>query len=290
MPLPPRKEVALRFQATTERILSVLGQANILMSKPELIRLFSNNPKRPHPVEREALLYRQALSYLREEWTGNTRLLSVSGTEVLMHVALPLTSAHISRAVRESSGELKRLISYIEAQTDHPVLIAGITHAVIARSPLHARSQGRMAFLMGSLVLTKYGYDCRGMLSQETAVIRDHKAYDHALSSIKSLGQMTIWLEYYTQATLEAYAVLLSRIGEAGSQKFGSITPLSMLNDRQKQICILLDMPGGKITNREVQHRFRISQITASRDLTKLVSAGFLHSGGKGRSIYYTLA
>lgn len=290
LPLSPRKEIELRYTATIRRILIVLREAAIPMTTTELTRLFANAPKRPHPIEREALLYRQALSYLREEWTGSTRSVSVASLEILMHVSLSLTSNSIFRTIRDSARDLKRLFVYTEAKSDHPILIAGVTHAVIACSLLHERSHGRMAYLTSSLILAKYGYDCRGMLNVEEALVRDRHAYAHALTSIQRLGQMTVWLEYYTRATLDAYTALLEKIGKTTSRYMSLIPPLTTLNDRQKEIIMLLDAPVAKITNREVQKRFRISQITASRDLTKLVSYGFLISSGKGRSVYYTLA
>ncbi len=42
------------------------------------------------------------------------------------------------------------------------------------------------------------------------------------------------------------------------------------------------------ITNKKVQKLFKVSQITASRDLAKLASVGLLFTHGKGRSVYYT--
>ncbi len=60
------------------------------------------------------------------------------------------------------------------------------------------------------------------------------------------------------------------------------------LNDRQTSILNMLDLPQGSITNRKIQKAYKVSQITASRDLAKLTTLGFLFSHGKGRSVYYT--
>ncbi len=290
IPLLPRKEIELRHEATCLRILAALHQANLPMTMQELTGLFTRNPKRPHPIEHQALLYRQALMYIRDEWTGQARPLTVSAIEVLMHIAVPMLSRHISRCVRESAADIKHLIAYTETQPDHPVIAAGLTHAYIAHTPLHKYSDGRMTFLISSLILTRHGYDCRGMLSLESELTRDTNAYDHALHSIRQLGQMTVWLEYYTNSVVSAYETLLGNFEGPDTEKKRRNGSVSVLNTRQNQIRMLLDMPGAKITNREVQKRFRISQITASRDLTRLVSYGFLTSSGKGRSVYYTLA
>lgn len=289
-PLQPKKERTLRYQATTERILTVLREASVPMTATELNRLLTTPPKRPHPIDMEALVYRQALGYIQDEWTGQPKQLTVPIVEVLMHIGMRFSFPRISRIMDKNTTDMNRLIAYIDAQSDHPVLIAGVVHAVMSQTELNTISRGRIAFLMSSLIFAKYGYDCRGMLAAESTLIRDHKAYDHALTSISNLGQMTVWLEYYAQMVLNSYGSLQQKIDGSSGKQADTSRSLTTLNDRQKQIIFLLDSPAAKVTNREVQKRFKISQITASRDLTNLVSQGFLTSSGKGRSIHYTLA
>ncbi|MCX6732604.1 MAG: hypothetical protein NTV98_03635 [Candidatus Roizmanbacteria bacterium] len=50
----------------------------------------------------------------------------------------------------------------------------------------------------------------------------------------------------------------------------------------------LFSTPGAKVSNRMVQKKFKVSQITASRDLAKLADSGLIFAIGKGRSTYYT--
>ena len=287
-PLLPRKETALRTFATQNRILTALSHAHIPMTAQELTRLLTTPPKRPHPIEQEALLYRQALSYIHDEWTGTLLHPTASLIEILMHISLPRSFRNISRIIEDATPDITKLLAYLHAANDHPVILAGITHAFMTQSPLHNTSKGRITFLLMSLILARSGYDVRGMLTLESTLTSDHKAYTHALASIASYGQMTIWLEYFATCVLEAYKVLEERVRLSAKHPEESST--SLLNDRQKQILLLLDTYGAKITNREVQKRFRISQITASRDLTKLVAKGFIASRGKGRSISYTIA
>jgi len=61
-----------------------------------------------------------------------------------------------------------------------------------------------------------------------------------------------------------------------------------MLNDRQNKILERLENPNLKITNKDVQKMFGVSQITASRDLSKMANLGILLPHGKGRSVFYT--
>ena len=289
IPLLPRKEIALRTYATEVRILTALKEARIPMTATELSRLLNTPPKRPHPMEREALMYRQALIFVRNEWTGKPGLFSHADIEVLMHISGTLSFPRISRIIQESADELSKLIAYCNASNDHPILLTGIVHAYMTRTVLHTFSRGRITLLMTVLMLARAGYDARSLLPLESTLFHDQKAYEHALTSIESYGQMTIWLEYFATCVLEAYKTLELHI-ETILKTPEKRVPFSLINDRQKQILILLDAYGTKVTNRDVQKRFGISQITASRDLTRLVSAGYLLARGKGRSVSYELA
>lgn len=205
-----------------------------------------------------------------------------------MHLSLPLSYSRISHIMRDATPHMSKLIAYCSASNDHPILLSGITHAYMTHSPLHHISKGRISFLLMSLILARSGYDARGMLTLESTLTNDHKAYTHALASISSYGQMTIWLEYFATCMLKAHTSLEERIRRIGTHPEKLSTPF--LNTRQKQILVLLDTYGAKITNRDVQKRFGVSQITASRDLTKLVSRGCIATRGKGRSVSYELA
>lgn len=286
-PLNPQKELALRSSATQSRILIALAQANIPMTATELSRLRTAPPKRPHPMDQEALLYRQALLHIRDEWTGVTQYPSLSDIEVLMHISQRHSFPRISRIIQDASPDIATLLAYIHTSTDHPVVLAGITHAYLTQTPLHTQSQGRMTLLLTSLILARAGYDARGMLALEASLVGDHKAYTQARSSITSYGQMTIWLEYFATCTEMAYKTLETRLHAATHHL--EKRALLHLNDRQKHILLLLDTYGAKITNREVQKRFGVSQITASRDLARLLSAGHIASHGNGRSISYSI-
>ena len=75
------------------------------------------------------------------------------------------------------------------------------------------------------------------------------------------------------QNTLKRYARELKDLSPDG---LGISSSFWDLNERQKVILGILDQPGVSITNKTVQKRFKISQITASRDLSKLAILGLL--------------
>ena len=98
---------------------------------------------------------------------------------------------------------------------------------------------------------------------------------------------MTVWLEYFTFCAMSA---LEKALEVAKNLRFQEELPASFwkLNTRQKQILEALEKPDEKVTNKEVQKVFKVSQITASRDLTHMANLGLLLAHGKGRSVFYT--
>lgn len=136
-------------------------------------------------------------------------------------------------------------------------------------------------------VLVKLGYDFRGFIVLDEYFRHDLISYRQAVETSERNKNMTVWLEYFCQGV----AMELEKTVEAlKTQRFQTELPSTYwsINERQRQILNLLENPTAKITNKLVQKMFKISQITASRDLAKLASLGLLFSRGKGRSVYYT--
>jgi Fic family protein len=110
-----------------------------------------------------------------------------------------------------------------------------------------------------------------------------------AISKVDEEKNLTAWLEYFTKGILVQLQKALEEV-EAPKFKTDLSASFWKLNQRQKIILSHLENPELKITNKDVQKMFDISQITASRYLSKLASLGLILSHGKGRSIFYTRA
>lgn len=277
-PFSPLNERKLRFQALFETIYSSLRLGGIAITKPDLTHILLHPVRRPSAEERQALFYRDTLRIIQQEWTANPKTLTIAGLEAL-----------VGLNVRQSEADLKKLLAYLASPQDHPVLLAGVLYGQLMETGFGHDSRGLIPRLLTSLILTKYGYDCRGMLALEPQWVKEPERHTKALQSIGQYGQLTVWLEHFTKTTLAAYEDLYRCIRHAGE---GIETELPVktwdLNDRQQRLLTLLDHPTAKVTNREVQHLFRVSQVTASRDLSHLTALGLLYVHGKGRSVSYT--
>ena len=146
---------------------------------------------------------------------------------------------------------------------------------------------GILARLVHYLFLAKYGFDTRGWVTPERVWQADEVTYKRLIEAYTKDHALTRWLEYIAQSMQTNLETLAADIRES---RFHIEYPPSFweLSDRQKEIMKLMAHPETTITNRQVHKRFRVSQITASRDLAKLTSLGLLYPHGKGRAVYYT--
>ncbi len=289
IPLSPHQELKLRWMAMYESIYGSLNLAGFSITKAELTSCLAHPPKRPTGRIRDALAYKSALLHIRDTWSASTKPLSLAHIETLGSIALPEHTRQFIRSIREEEVALKRFLAYIVSQKDHPVLLAAVSYAQLSGIEAGTISQGLIPRLIASLMLTKYGYDCRGMVSVEGQWIEASENHKKALESIAKYGQLTAWLEHFTKSARNAYEALYQFVQQAS---VGVPTELAAstwsLNEREQHILELLENPTAKITNRDAQHLFHISQVTASRDLSHLAALGLLYAHGKGRSVYYT--
>jgi Fic family protein len=177
----------------------------------------------------------------------------------------------------------------LETSSENPIIQAGIAQAEILRISPFPTGNGRVSRLLSYLYLFKYGYDARGLVFFDEYLRSDLVTLRQVLERAFTTGNSTLWLEHFAKGVLVQMQKSLESINNLS---FKTTLPASFwkLNDRQKEILNYLEKPDEKITNKKVQSMFKISQITASRDLAKLANLGLLFGHGKGRSRFYTRA
>lgn len=280
-PLNPKTEIKRTWEGLSIRIWASLSLAHFDVPKHEIATILANPVRPTHAV---ALIrgLRTAYDYIHEDWRANPRPVSLSALETLFTYCYP----NEPRLFGLIEPSLKKLLAYIEAEEEHPVIQAAIAHIYIA-SIQELPDPGLFARLVHYLFLAKYGYDIRGYVTPDRTWQSDPTTYRHLIEEYGRTNTMTKWLEYVAasmQTNLEAIA------GDIQESRFHIEYPPQFwgLSQRQKEIIRILDNPEATITNRQVHARFKVSQITASRDLAKLTTLGLLYPHGKGRSIYYT--
>lgn len=285
-PLPPRFELQLKWEAAINRIYWSLALIESPLSRREIVKLLAQNKKYLKKEAREAVSYKRALDYIAGEWLVNlapTQLRHILHLHSLAHGFIRLNK----REYENPGVAWNRCLDYLARSRENPVIQAGIAQVNLeALSPI-PHDDGRTARLIGLLFLYKFGYDFRGLLEIEEYFRADFAGYKRTQESAKTAQNLTFWLEYYTQSLKSQLFKMTEKIN-SGRTQINTPRNFWRLTDRQKTILEQIARPDQSINNKKVQNLFGVSQITASRDLAKLLSLGLLFSHGRGRSVYYT--
>lgn len=288
-PLSPRIELRLKWEAMIEKVYWSLNMAGNNLSKSQTVKILSQEKaiKRMNNSEKEVMNYKKALDHLKQEWLISPKIITVNTILELYNISVKPTGGSIGHTFKTREREIQHFLDYLQTGKEHPVIQAGVAQIqMISLAPFNV-GNGRTARLIPYLILYKYGYNFRDLLVIDKYFTKDLLSLKHAIETAEKNKNLTIWLEFFTKGVeiqlREAFKIMQLN-------RFSTDVPASFwkLNDRQKQILNLLDQPGAKISNKKVQEIFKVSQITASRDLSSLTNLGLLFAHGKGRSVYYT--
>ena len=257
--LPPRFELQLRWEATINKIYWSLSLTENPVSRRQIVKLLTlANKRRFTSQEKEVINYKKALAYISQEWTAN------SAATTAKHILLVDSLAYGARLTKRYSQLLlpvwEKFLQYLQTGSDHPVIQAGVAQINLSSLSPVPEDDGRTARLVGLLLLYKYGYDLRGLIELEEYFRRNIVDYNKTQESVKSNQNLTLWLEFYTEAVKIQFTKILSKIS-SGQFQITTASNFWKLNDRQKQIMVLLEQPNISITNKKVQGLFRVSQI-----------------------------
>lgn len=287
-PLSPSVERALAWQAILARIHGTLALTVSPVSQRLVTATLTHPKKRATPDEERIAACHQTLSFIRHQWSASPESLT---PEAIAEVALylfPTRKERVQRNIDTADHDIRQVLRYVEAKTDHPVIVAAIIHvAFLVHSPI-PDDEGLLSRALCALTLAKHGYDLRAMAAPEAVFGEDPQAYHRASQSALSQPTITSWLEYIAGRIRRSYQSLYANIEKINREPLLKRSEGLPVSDRQKKIVELLSDPTATITNRMVQRHFRVSQVTASRDLTRLTALGLLYSHGKGRAVSYT--
>jgi len=281
-PISQELELRLRWEATFNRIHYTLKLAGNPTKKKDVLKLLSEvTHGRLNEDQKEVLRYKDALDYISRNWQGSQNAID-SRAIIFLHSLI----GH--GALRVPKAGLQSLLDYLQTEGEGPIIQAAIVYIEMEKMQLFTEFNTQIAHLTTDLFLHKYGYDLNGFLAYETAWMEDEKTFRENHERALSTVSLTLWLEYFAQKILQQMESLIRSIKNPRLTTAELKESFWQLNERQRAILNLLDQPQVTITNRQIQKRFKTSQITASRDLARLTNLGHLFSHGKGRSVYYT--
>lgn len=280
--LEPTKEQKLRWDIGVERVFWSLALSDAPLTKTEISRVLKQNQNRSStPPQREAIKFKSAMDFINHNFLSTKKQIEVKDA-VSISDLLSTEKLGVRRKDFEDS------LSYFKTSNEHPVIQAGLVHYLLFVISGKSIKNDRFASLLSYLFLYKEGYDFRGFLVLDEYIRKNFTDYELALSEAAARNTQTLWLEFFSEAITNSLTKTQNTIQEELSRPFGTTDTFTTLNNRQKDILTLLEKPGNTITNRDVQKFYKVSQITASRDLTSLATQLLIIPHGKGRSVYYT--
>ena len=280
---PPSVERKLAWETKIYRTYFMLTSSDKKVRKSRLDQIFrETTPKKNIPeVEELAYRYKQAQDYIEQNWTLERGHVSENDIKRIHHT---LTSGPAQKV-----RDIKAALEFIQSTPEHPIIQAALAYEMLLPLFEDKELAGRIATCASYIFLYKGGYDMKRQLIIEEYLTRDQEAHTQAAEAAFDTGNLSPFLDQFVNAIrTQAEAAFQKRMEE--SDNSASIRALYKLNDRQKQILTLLEEPGGRLSNKNVQKLYDISQVTASRDMAKLVHLGLIRPHGKGRSVYYTIS
>lgn len=196
--------------------------------------------------------------------------------------------------VGQQVRDLFAFINSTSSQDIHPVLKSGIVHYELVRIHPFVDGNGRVARALSTLILFSEGYDIRKFFSLEEYFDDDPTSYYQALQSVaKQEGDLTYWLEYFT----EGLAIELAKIKEKVErisvdaklrERLGG-APL-LLSERQLEIIEYIQKTGF-LQNSAFKQLFPfVSEDTVLNDLKALIKTGIIKKHGVTKASKYVMA
>lgn len=283
-PLSPKSELKYRWEIIIDKIYWTLNSDHIAVTKREVNDILLTHPlKAPSIINQPILSYRKALDLIIYEHLVSEKIVTLK-TLMILH-----DTASRGKFIGYEE-DIKDLLTYIGRDVAHPVIQAGIALFYLEAFEPFTQGTIRTAHLLSYVYLYRQGYDALGLLSFDEYLFKTNENAVKIKKEMKE-GNMTMWLEYFAEGIYLQLDEIKQKLME-NPQGASPRLPAAVfeLSDRQRSILASLDALGSRVTNRKVQKLYSVSQITASRDLTKLATLGLLFTHGKGRSVYYTKA
>jgi Fic family protein len=276
--IPPAEEISLKFESKIENIISNLKLSGHALSKKDVEPILAvSKERRKNDTLSKVLQYKEALDYIKRNWQLSEENITDDAIYELIKIQNP--------ELRIRKNQISEVLEFISVSPEHPVIKSALAYILIYPY-LPEDDAFSIAGSISGLFLYKYGYDFREMINFEEYFSQDIEHLKNIISGDIEKENISAFLLYFVQSiSIQAEKVLekiKNRKGESRKYKLNDLT------DRQRRILSLFEIPGVKITNRIVQKKFNVSQVTASRDLARLFALGTIFLNGKGRSVYYT--
>lgn len=278
--LPREVEFRSRWESRILRTYYAFSLYDLSLQRTKSIEYLS----KPHaPTKRSTMdvlmRYKDALSWIYYRWYITREETSFDDVRTLYH------SIWTKGFTLDKVAYMNNL-QFLQDRESHPIITSLgmflLTHSYAAESSYMLP----FSHLLHYLYLCKTGWDFRGFVLLEDYLHTERAYFKDQLKKSLERNDATPWFEYATAGFVQVTEHALQSMSITNKIQ-GISDQYFRLSDRQRTILVLLEEPNAQITNKKVQQECGISQITASRELAKLVELGFIYPHGKGRSTTY---
>lgn len=190
-------------------------------------------------------------------------------------------------------------LDWLSSQSEavHPVLVAGITHYVLAYIHPFVDGNGRVARALATMVLFSRGYDLKKFFSLEEYFDRDAKRYFGTLQVVSnqkvdslSNRDLTVWLEYFCEGLTAELERIKEKVRKLSlDSRLRGRTGQITLSERQVKLVEYIETYGS-INNRAWRSLLPdYSDDTILRDLKDLQKKRLIKKKGSTKGAVYVL-
>lgn len=281
--MSPKDEMKMQWEAQIDRIYYSLLMRGERVQKKEIVRVLTISGKTQlKPNEIAIIGYKKSLDVLSQHW------IYVPDQTVTIKDVLSLYSP-IFKDFSSKIKDLTTILQFLQVSPEPPIIQSALAFAMVDHTFGNNDDSKRLATLMSYVFMYKNGYNFRNMVVFEEHFALHKSALEGALMGAYQRKNLSPFLDFFIFAVEDQVKKAIQKLKKKDIE---TIYPPGFfdLSERQKEIMAIVDRPGTRITNKMVQKQFKVSQITASRELAKLATLGLILSIGKGRSVYYTKA
>jgi Fic family protein len=281
-PLSQGLQLRLNWEANIIRIYYSLHLAHSPVTEKEIVRILTAPGRQiTQQSDKEIANYKRALDYISREWLVSDKPVMPQAIQTIYRI-ISDDKTHLPE------NNLMEMLVFLQTSRENPLIQAFIAYVQFGMLLPITDISGKVARLLPYLFLYKAGLDFRGLLVLEGYFYRNERLLREMQIAIEKKESISVWIEHFISEIANQLQEILKSLSQL--QNTDDSLRFFTMTERQKEILTTFDQPGARITNKKVQQFFRISQITASRDLAKLSALGLLFPYGKGRSVYYTRA
>lgn len=185
-----------------------------------------------------------------------------------------------------------------ESREIHPAIRAAISQYILVAIHPFVEGNGRVSRAFAMLPLYAEGYDIRRLFSLEEHFDRNAESYYHHLQQTHLLSSdifkrnLTVWVEYFTQALNVEFSRIKEKVQSLSrdlklKQKIGG--KQIPLTERQIKLVEYMQQFGGLRMPDAKQLMPMVSDDTIWRDLKKLVDSKVVEKRGSTKGAFYCL-